>query len=57
MFVSPFEGDVATVGEAYSVGDNIAVKFSHDTNYGRGPPGCFEKYDLWPVYLCVYVRV
>ena len=33
---------------AYSAGDTITVTFSNATNYGRGPPGCFELYELWP---------
>ena len=37
-----------SVGAAYSVGDTITVTFSNDTNYGRGPPGCVESYELWP---------
>ncbi|MGB1591801.1 MAG: hypothetical protein ACPIOQ_03535, partial [Promethearchaeia archaeon] len=45
---TPAPGDVPSNGFAYSAGDTITVTFSHDTNYGRGPPGCFEEYDLWP---------
>ena len=45
---TPAPGDVPSNGFAYSAGDTITVTFSHDTNYGRGPPGCFEEYELWP---------
>ena len=45
----PNPGDTPVVGGgAYSAGDTITLTFSNDTNYGRGPPGCFELYELWP---------
>jgi hypothetical protein len=47
----PHAGDVSSVGKGFSAGDTIEITFSHDTNYGRGPPGCFEEYELWPGQL------